>query len=209
MVTNDTPLADAALSAKPSRRTGFTMIELLVVIAIISILMGLIITTSGLIRKRARIEATRTLLLGISAGLNRFYIEFGQYPPSTSDDLGDKAVKDSLYKCLCSSDRNAVEDLLGYKTHSGKSLEPYLDVPSEYLMKDGETVILIDSWGSPIIFLNCQAYTQTKQADDPAYLDDGKCHNPQSFDLYSPGPDKQFDPKTPGDDDITNWAEKL
>ena len=188
---------------------GFTLIELLVVVVIISTLMGLIVTTSGLIRQKMRIEATRTLLLGISSGLDRFYTEFGVYPPSNSSDLNDTDMQpDSLYRALCSSDRRDIEtNLLGFSTFSGKTIEPFIDVPAEYLRREGTSTIIVDAWGSPMLYLNCRGYTDTQRALNPAWPDDGLCHNPQSYDLYSFGQDRQKDPDPLNPvDDIINWS---
>lgn len=195
--------------ASGTARTGFTMIELLVVVTIIAVLMGLIITTAGVIRKNAAIQATRTLIQGIEQGLNRFYTEFGVYPPSNADDLGQGDVeRDSLFKYLCTSDRRMIEtSLLGKAQPSGKSLEPFLNVPDGYLRKEGNSTYIVDAWGTPIVYLNCKEYTDTAIANNPAYTDDGKCHNSQSFDLYSFGPDKQKDPDPLNPvDDIINWS---
>jgi len=217
MVTEEIADATAAWGAKGRRyfrRSGFTLIELIVVVAIISILMGLVVTSVGRIRQSAHVAATKALMEGVSSGLNRFYTEFGAYPPSTVDELGDASETDkySLCKYLCTTDRSVVEKLLNIKP-TGRSMERFLDPPPEYVIKEADTPdqwILVDAWGTPLVYVNCLQYTEGKKADPTStYTGDDKCHNPTSFDLYSCGPDKQKDPDPLEPvDDITNWAAK-
>ncbi|MGD0088959.1 MAG: prepilin-type N-terminal cleavage/methylation domain-containing protein [Planctomycetota bacterium] len=192
-----------------TRRNGFTLIEMLVVIAIISILVSLVVTTSGLIRQRAQVAAVNTLIQGLSSALNRYNVEFGEYPPSSGDDLGDAPIKDSLYRFLCGENGEGLIKVVGANGANAikQRIEPFVDVPKEYLVRDGATTIIVDAWGTPIVYLNCQAYTQRMQANNPGYTDDGKCHNGSSFDIYSCGPNKVKDPDPLNPiDDITNWA---
>ena len=67
------------------KRRGFTLVELMVVIGIIVVLMGILIPTAGLVRKRA--YAARTLAL-IQKALQRchaYYNDFQAYPGIIDD----------------------------------------------------------------------------------------------------------------------------
>ncbi|MEX2137985.1 MAG: prepilin-type N-terminal cleavage/methylation domain-containing protein [Pirellulales bacterium] len=75
------------MKAKPSKQQGFTLVELLVVIVIIGILASLItvaVTAALGAAKRTRILAEINQL---TTEIERYKVEFGSYPPSTSLQL--------------------------------------------------------------------------------------------------------------------------
>jgi prepilin-type N-terminal cleavage/methylation domain-containing protein len=94
-----------------SRRGGFTLIELLIVICIIGILVAL--TTVGITKAMdaSRTNATQAMLDQISGALAQYAQRWGDYPPSTVDELGLKAPNEvnngveSLVACLSSEKR--------------------------------------------------------------------------------------------------------
>jgi len=196
--------AAVRLAGAIRRRRGFTLIEMMVVIAIIVILIGLILPTIGAVRERAKIKATQTLIQGIDAALRRYYMDMDEYPPSTVADLGDPDPKpDSLYLYLCGTDGKGIKKKTGDVT---RKYEAYMVPPPENIRKIGAEIHIVDSWGNDIVYLNCKRYTDQMRGPDPNYVDDGKCRNPNSFDLYSVGPDRQKDPDPLNlVDDICNW----
>lgn len=191
---------------RPSR-AGFTLIEMMVVIAIISLLVALIVPTIGAVREKARLKATRTLVDVLAAGLERYLVDFDEFPPSTSDELGDTPVPDSLYLYLCGAEGRGLIKITGEGSNALKQhVEAYVVPPPEYLKKVGAQTFIIDSWGMEVTYLNCRAYTERMRAANPGYVDDGKCHNPMTFDLYSMGSNRAKDPDPLNlVDDITNW----
>ena len=94
-----------------SRRGGFTLIELLIVICIIGILVAL--TTVGITKAMdaSRTNATQAMLDQISGALAQYAQRWGDYPPTTVDELGLKAPNEinngveSLVACLSSEKR--------------------------------------------------------------------------------------------------------
>ena len=94
-----------------SRRAGFTLVELLIVIVIIGILVAL--STVGIVKAldSARASSTQTMLDSISGALAQYAQRWGDYPPTTVDELGLKPPNDvnngveSLVACLSSEKR--------------------------------------------------------------------------------------------------------
>jgi prepilin-type N-terminal cleavage/methylation domain-containing protein len=94
--------------------SGFTLIELLIVIVIIGILVAL--TTVGIVKamESARTSSTQTSLDSISGALAQYAQRWGDYPPTTIDDLGARAPNDlnngveALVACLSSDLRGGI-----------------------------------------------------------------------------------------------------
>jgi type II secretory pathway pseudopilin PulG len=177
---------------------------MLVVIAVIAILMGLLLPTIAAVREKAKVKATMTLVQGLSAALERYKEDFDDYPPSNTDlGLGGTIEADSLYRYLCGKEGRGLTRTLGTRTIR---YEPYIQPPQEHVKKVGTEFFLVDSWGMEVKYANSKEYTDAQIAGNPSYVDDGKCRNPKSFDLWSTGPDRKQDPDPLKlKDDITNW----
>jgi type II secretion system protein G len=63
---------------------GFTLIELLIVIAIIAILAALTLNTAGFIQKKAARSRTETEIAALSAALESYKADNGDYPAGTN-----------------------------------------------------------------------------------------------------------------------------
>jgi prepilin-type N-terminal cleavage/methylation domain-containing protein len=66
---------------------AFTLIELLVVITIVSILAGLVLAAMGGIQKRGARGKAEADIQALSAAIDEFYRDFGQYPQANSNTL--------------------------------------------------------------------------------------------------------------------------
>lgn len=201
-----------------ARTCGVTLIELLVVLAIIAILMALLVPVISSIRRKAQIRATETLIASLTTALNRYYSDFDEFPASTPDYAATASTPSATKLAGPAPDAHALYLCLNGTKGDGFDLNahhygPYLKgVPKENLRSDANGTVLIDAWGRPLSYLNCQAHLQASGAAN-------LCHN-KTFDIYSIGPDGHKDPLNDdidnnGDgrvdesaelvDDITNW----
>ena len=202
------------LKQRVSRNGGFTLVEMLIVVAVIGILVGLLMPTVGKIIRKSKMVATYALINGIGSALERYHTQFDAYPPSTISFLpGDITIDPhSLYIYLCGSDgRGPVQYFpLATPPNNIKHFEPFWTPPTEFSVGVAPNVTIIDSWGMPLVYLNCKAYTDRQIAANPAYTawngtsGDTQAHNPQSFDMYSTGPDKKKDPNHDNTDNNSN-----
>jgi general secretion pathway protein G len=71
--------------ALKNNRSGFTMIELMIVIVIIGLLGGVLAPAVNNALKKARKGTTKTTLMNIKNGINRFQAELARYPSSLKD----------------------------------------------------------------------------------------------------------------------------
>lgn len=93
------------------KNRGFTLIELLVVICIIGILVAL--TTVGIVKAldSSRANATVAMLDTISAAVASYATRWGDFPPTSPDEIGLKVPNDvnngveTLVACLSSEKR--------------------------------------------------------------------------------------------------------
>ena len=194
------------------RNSAFTLIEMLMVISIICILMALLVPVLTNVQQRARVRAGRALVDGIQTALQRYYIDFDEYPPSNTAGLTGAVDVSSLYVYLCGPNGRGIDTVQGGIT---RHHDAYMSPPAEYVKRNSGETFIVDPWGTPIVYQNCKFHTDN--GGNPA-----KCHNPKSFDLYSCGPDKILSPNqhdftdsnsngmidedAEGGDDITNWT---
>jgi len=75
----------------PSRPLGFTLIELLVVITVIAILAGLVLQTAGYAQKKAARSRAEAEIAALSAALENYKSDNGDYPEGTTSSSGNNA----------------------------------------------------------------------------------------------------------------------
>jgi len=76
----------------PNAPHGFTLIELLVVITIIAILAGLVLQTAGYVQKKAARSRAEAEIAALSAALESYKADMGNYPPGTNGSSSGTAT---------------------------------------------------------------------------------------------------------------------
>lgn len=200
---------------------GFTLIEMLVVLVIISILASL--TLVGVLKafESSRSSSTRHMILEIKSALESYQNRFDDYPPTSLDAFKVPLPNDT---------NNGVESMLAcLATNSGG---PFYQPPEDRLANldkdsltknvtnwyfgDNQLREVIDFFGNPIIYFHFRDYQKPRpgltkytiggsiQVCKPAKSKKtGTFHNPNSFQIWSVGPDGKN--QDGGGDDIGNW----
>ena len=161
-----------------STRRGFTLVEMLVVIAIISVLGALVLAALGSARRRANELATSATLKLLQGALDRYSMDFQDYPPSDGDETGIRG-SENLYRCLRT------------ETKEGPYLVDTADVRSCDSNSNGELEIA-DAWGHALSYLHHRDYGSTNP-------------NKHTYRLISPGANGVFEAGERHSDDIVNW----
>jgi prepilin-type N-terminal cleavage/methylation domain-containing protein len=84
-------------AANPS---GFTLIELLVVITVIAILAGLVLQTAGYVQKKAARSRAETEMAALSAALESYKADMGDYPAGTNTSVTPSGTNEFLRAAL-------------------------------------------------------------------------------------------------------------
>jgi len=96
------------MAATTRSERAFTLIELLVVICILSILIALSVAGVGVGINVSRANSTEAMLHDLSAAVVVYQTKWGDYPPTSIDEVGGRAPNDlnagieSLVACLSS-----------------------------------------------------------------------------------------------------------
>jgi prepilin-type N-terminal cleavage/methylation domain-containing protein len=161
-----------------SPRRGFTLVEMLVVIAIISVLAGLVLAALGAARRTANEKATQATLKLLEGMLERYAMDFQDYPPSDGDETGIRGAE-NLYRCL----------------RTEKKEGPYLvdtaDVRTCDSNRNGELEIA-DAFGRPLHYLHHRDYGSRNP-------------NKHTYRLISAGANGVYEGGERHSDDIVNW----
>ena len=155
------------LRRRTGARSGFTLIELLVVICIIGILVAL--TTVGIVKAMdsARTSTTQTMLDSISGALAQYAQRWGDYPPTTIDDLGVRAPNDvnngieALVACLSSDLRGGI--LFKNEDHltnvDGDSASKNV---THWYFGDNQLREWVDEFGNVLIYMHHKDFAKPK-----------------------------------------------
>lgn len=181
---------------------GFTLMELMIVISIIGILAGLSVGVIGVVGARNRVEAAKACILRFKLALDQYYNDLGTYPP-TPTDRGQNA---SVIGCLT-----------GDLDHDGVYNPDAGDIPKSH-----------PTWRRPYLKLTKSDVDSDGNFKDPFgqpyryFKNDGEVNmykiNPNSFLLYSCGPDRLATDSTRDEaidytltgnkDNIKNWEDE-
>lgn len=167
------------------RRGGFTLVELLVVICIIGILVAL--TTVGIVKAldSSKANATVAMLDTISAAISSYATRWGDFPPTSPDEVGLKVPNDlnngieTLVASLSSEKRggalyrnedqltNVDGDVSAGAMEKTKWIFGSKDKPDDALHE------WCDSFGNTIWYMHGKDFAKTRKSLTAAVLTEG------------------------------------
>ncbi|CAN5306192.1 hypothetical protein BH23VER1_BH23VER1_33570 [soil metagenome] len=177
---------------RPPRRPGFTLLELMVVIAIMGILVALVASTAGYVRRKGNESKALSHIKVMELGLERYKNDWAEYPePATTRranfGVGSMNVGDALmlYQALSGDGSNHIANV-GGTASNGELGEPsdgevYVDIMS----KDDRTQNLVGTLGNEYYAQDPFGHPFLYSRYDPDRPND--TFN-KTFDLYSIGP---------------------
>jgi prepilin-type N-terminal cleavage/methylation domain-containing protein len=197
---------------------GFTLVELLIVISIMAILAGILIPSITVVRQQAKIAGAQSLIKRLEAAIVSFESDHGYYPPDaveTGTALYDPVQPDlsSLATTPITADQVPPQALYYYVTNGfvGENA-PYTTIArgaEAYFFDEVFTQRLpaiVDPWGRPFLY-NRKPRGTTGNFKTDSGVKIKPRHNPDSFDLFSVGPDGQTGandlPKNPFETQVT------
>ena len=164
---------------------GFTLIEIITVIAIIMVLAAMTIGGMSYMRDKAAESKTRVFMGAISAALEDYHFDNGEYPQQPDNQVAGGSTK-ILYKSLYGDEDGDLVPDEGATVYLSL-LDPHKTGPAKQVnvFYWSKYPMLVDGWGRTL-----------------RYLSPGEKNPPSSFDLWSAGKNAG---KEVLKDDITNW----
>ena len=114
--------------SRRSRRTAFTLIELLFVITVISILAGLVLPLSGVVKKKRMISLVQAELTQIQTAIEAYKAKLGFYPPDNPCNAVLNPLFFELKGTMVTNAGVAVQNAGAYVTLDGSSSITVADV---------------------------------------------------------------------------------
>jgi prepilin-type N-terminal cleavage/methylation domain-containing protein len=193
-------------------RRGFTLIELLIVMMIIVILMGLLFPAIHMIRERAKVAKTLTLVQKIQSACEMYRNNSGGYPDS-------KGIADVLCPGLTAWEATplphttAPPSPLKISDPALAADTPWTTIDAElltFLQKVGRDdfttiTVLADAWNHPLRYRPARYYPWLQGAPKPV-VDSDKPPQPDSYQLWSTGSNEKDEFGEPDGDDVTGWS---
>lgn len=150
------------------RPRGFTLIELLVVICIIGILAGLVTVGLNATMTASRSNSTELMLQTLSGALATYHTRWGDYPPTTLEEVGMRGINDTnngveaLTGCLASTRRGgrildvATEQLVNFDKDRGS--KKVLD----WYFGEDDLLEVTDYFGQVIFYMHHRDYAKPR-----------------------------------------------
>lgn len=144
-------------------RRSFTLVEILAAVGIIAILAGMALGVTSYVRNKNREVQTTATIRILEMALGQHRAKFGNYP-----SFQDPPSFPSYFKLPQDHKLIALLDDVQY---NGSDVT---GIKGLNIRKDGSDIIVLDGWGSPLVYVYPGVFNRTK------------------FDLGSVGPDKLF-----------------
>lgn len=150
------------------RPRGFTLVELLVVIVIIAILAGLVTIGVSAAMVSARVSATEAFLQGLSGSCNQYAQRWGDFPPSTIDDLGGRAPNDvnngieALVACLASERRGGRLISADEEQYSNSDGDAASSNVTGWFFGDSKLREITDKFGNVVTYLHHRDFAKPR-----------------------------------------------
>lgn len=153
-------------SRRASGTAGMTMIELGIVMGIVSALLALILGLSRHVNETVKIRRAQTELGEWHESLNRWHLQFGEYPYARIDTQNDTVIPfDFTDWTFATPNRYPLAILTNDTAASGcYTLFVHGDTPTNITFRSFLTsaVSIVDPWGTPYIYTpseNALSYT--------------------------------------------------
>lgn len=211
------------------KKSAVTLLELLVVVMILGILSSIAVTVYTGHVERARVAACRDIIRQLELAVNRYEVDTGQLPPSSSGLT--YAPDDLLYE------GNATQGSFGsgylqlalmhslsgdmHRPLSHRWLGPYIEFDEDQMGdRFGNPVSsstpkgyvqLLDPWGMPFYYLTNDHYDSLGGTELPSghpFYASETYYNPSSFQIFSTGRNGTTYPvpyRGEETDDVNNW----
>lgn len=207
-------------------KKGVTLIELIVVLLIVSLLSTIAVGVYTREVLRAKVARTRAEIRTMEVAINRYQIDVGQFPPSSTGTALAPSSLDPLFPAQGSGYMQlALRASLNGNAYIPLSTRwegPYLDWDDNKLgtitggsLTPGLSraqIQFLDPFGSPYYYIQNREYAILGGVELPTthpYYATETYYNPSTFQLFSLGPNRSTGVTAGGlvtdEDDITNW----
>ena len=207
-------------------KKGVTLIELIVVLLIISLLSTIAVGVYTREVLRAKVARTRAEIRTLEVAVNRYQIDVGQFPPSSTGTALAPSTLDQLSLSQgCGYLQLALRASLNGNSFIPLSTRwegPYVDWDDNKLgtltggvLTPGLSraqVQFLDPFGNPYYYIQYREYATLGGAELPSthpYYATETYYNPSTFQILSQGPNGTSGATggglVPDLDDITNW----
>jgi len=211
-------------------KRGVTLIELIVVLVIVSLLSTVAVGIYTKEVTRAKIARARAEIRTLEVAANRYQIDVGRFPPSSSGtQLSPSALDQADPFAGCGYLQAALRGSLNGNANAPLSVRwsgPYMDWDDNKLgtlaggpIGSGTAIPeiqFLDPWGNPYYYVSSDDYAGLGGTELPVghpYAATETYYNASTFQLMSFGPDGLTDTSAGNlgtePDDVTNWESSL